>query len=312
MKRATILLAAAGLLLTSAQAFPQGEKQGQGQVVVTILPKHGEVADPVGTPKDLKLKVNGKDSTVTRWTSLRGTPLELVILIDGSARTSLGRQLSDIEQFVRTLPPNTRAAIAYMQNGNAVFAGPLTPDHAQILRGLHLPNGSAGSNSSPYFCLSDLAKRWPSEDRAARREVLMITDGVDRYNLRFDPEDPYVLAALKDALRARIIVYSIYWRDQGRIDASQYENNAGQSLLDVVTQATGGKSFWQGMGNPVSFQPFLDEFTRRLQNQYELSFNVPFDGKPDVERMKLKLSVPGSDISSPEQVFVAHPGPVQD
>ena len=32
-------------------------------------------------------------------------------------------------------------------------------------------------------------------------------------------------------------------------------------------QATGGKSFWQGMGNPVSFQPYFEELTRRLRNQ---------------------------------------------
>ncbi len=301
------------VLLSAAPGFAQ-EKQGQGQAIVTILPKHdgpgaGEIA-----PKDLKLKVNGKEATIGRFVALKGNenPVELVVLIDGSARTSLARQLDDLNQFVQGLPPNVKAAVAYMQNGVAAFATPLSEDHAQVAKGLHIPGGSAGSNASPYFCLSDLAKRWPSQDRAARREVIMITDGVDPYNRRYDPDDIYVVSAMNDATRAGLVVYSIYWRDQGRLSGTEYENNAGQNLLQQVTQATGGKSFWQGMGNPVSFEPFLTELNKRLQNQYELSFSIPFNGKAQVETMKLNFKSPGSDVSSPLQVFVTGPGTTQD
>jgi hypothetical protein len=191
-----------------------------------------------------------------------------------------------------------------MENGNAVFAAPLSADHAQVLKALHLPGGTRGSDASPYFCLSDLAKRWPSADREARREVLMVTDGVDNYQRQYDPEDPYVQAAISDSVKARLVVYSIYWLNQGRAESTEYANNAGQNLLAQVTQATGGKSFWQGMGNPVSFAPFLDELTRRFRNQYELGFVGRLDGKAEVESLKLKLSAPGTEIDSPQQVFV--------
>ena len=93
-----------------------------------------------------------------------------------------------------------------MQNGRAVFSGPLTPNHATAAQQLHLPLGAPGADASPYFCLSDLAKRWPSNDRAARREVIMITDGVDYYHLQYDPEDPYVQAAIQDLVRANLVV----------------------------------------------------------------------------------------------------------
>ena len=181
-----------------------------------------------------------------------------------------------------------------------------------MLRGLHLPAGSAGTNGSPYFCLSDLAKRWPSQDREARREVLMVTDGVDEYDRRLDLDDPYVQAAVADSVRARLIVYSIYWRNQGRADNTQVANNTGQNLLQIITQATGGKSFWEGTGNPVSFQPYLEELTRRFQNQYELSFVVPMKGKPEVQSVKLKFKAPGAEVDAPQQVFVARPGVAQD
>jgi len=42
--------------------------------------------------------------------------------------------------------------------------------------------------------------------------------------------------------------------------------------LIEVTEATGGKNLWAGMGNPVSLQPYFEDLARRLGNQYELDF----------------------------------------
>ena len=53
----------------------------------------------------------------------------------------------------------------------------------------------------------------------------MVTDGVDNYERRYDPDDPYVQAAINDAVRARLVVYSIYWMNQGRADQTAYANN---------------------------------------------------------------------------------------
>ncbi len=297
-----------------ASGFAQGEFEGQGKVIVTVLPKHEGDPAPSVSQSGAKLKVNGKEAEISKLVPLTGPDnvLELVVMIDGSARNSLGRQFDDIEQFIKSLPPNVVSTIAYMQNGQTTMTGPFSADHAAVLKGLHLPGGSPGSNGSPYFCLSDLAKRWPSRNPAARREVLMITDGVDPYNLRFDPDNPYIQSAISDSAKAGIVVYTIFWRGQGRIGDSQYENNAGQNLSLILTEATGGKSFWLGSGNPVSFQPYLEELTRRFRNQYELSFVSPLKNKSEVLPMKLKFSVPGSGVDAPEQVFVVRPGTTQD
>jgi len=301
----------AGALLLTAQAFSQSEQAGgKGRAVVTVLTKqHGELPANI-SQQDVSIKVNGKPAIVTSWTPLRGPEarLELVILIDSSARSSLGSQFDDIEHFINGLPTNAKAGIAYMQNGQANFAGPLTADHAQALRALHLPAGSPGSSASPYFCLSDLAKHWPSGDHGVRREVVMITDGVDNYERRLDLNDPYVQAAIDDSLRAGLVVYSIYWLNQGLASSTMYANNAGQSLLNQVTEATGGKNLWSGIGNPVSFQPFFEELTRRLANQYELGFSAGLDGKPAIETLKLKVGGPAVEVTAPKQVFVDKAG----
>jgi hypothetical protein len=298
-----IPLAAAALLL-SAPAFAQDQNhQGQGRAIVTVLPKHGNETPSI-SQQDLKLSVDGKQSNVTNWVSLQGPndPLELVLLIDNSARASLGRQFDEIAHFIQGLPPNTKSTIAYMDYGRALFSGPLTTDHAQVLRGLHLPGGFAGSSSSPYFCLSDLAKKWPSKDRTARREVVMITDGIDDYSPGYDPSDPYVQAAIGDSVRAGLVVYSIYWHSPGF--ESRISHGAGPNLLSQVSQATGGNSYWVGSGNPVSFEPYFKNLALRLQSQYQLSFDAKLKGKPEIDNLKLKIHAPETQIDVPQQVLV--------
>jgi hypothetical protein len=301
------------VMMTAVPFFGQGEKQGHGQVVVTILPKKDGAALPEISPENMKLKVNGKETSITNLVAPKDAGnIELVLLFDSSLRSSLGTQLKELEKFIRTLPPNTKLAVAYMEFGRAKFETPFTTDRDKSVRALHLPAGTPGSSGSPYFCISDLAKSWPQSEGPARREVLMVTDGVDNYNPRYDPEDPYVQAAIRDSVRAGIVLYSLYWHDQGRFSRTGYANNAGQNLMVQVTEATGGKNFWSGFGNPVSFEPFLDELTRRIQNQYELSFIAPFNGKPQVEQIRLKVNVPGTEVASPQQVFITRPGTAEN
>ncbi|MBS1804863.1 MAG: hypothetical protein JST28_15990 [Acidobacteria bacterium] len=299
----------AGTLMAASPVFAQNNQQGQGRAVVTVLPsaKNGNVGQI--SPQDLKVKVNGKESTVTSFNQLQesNSPVELVLLLDAGARASLGTQFSDIQTFVKEMPPNTRMAIAYMQQGRAAFSSQLSSNAADVLKGLHLSTGIPGENASPYFCLSDLAKNWPSHDRTARREVVMITDGVDNYERRFDPEDPYVQTAIKDSVRAGLVVYSIYWRNTGRANNTGYETNAGQNLLLLVTQATGGNSYWQGLGNPVSLQPFFQDLRHRLSSQYEVSFTAPSNAKTEVKSLKVDLHVPSAKVAAPQQVLVTAP-----
>jgi hypothetical protein len=213
-------------------------------------------------------------------------------------------QLKDIANFIKGLPPDAEAAVAYMEYGRAVLAGPMTTDHAALVRELHIPTqGMPGVSASPYFCLSDLAKHWPATGAHARREVVMVTDGVDDYEPHYNPEDPYVQAAIEDSVRAHLIVYSIYWRDQGRFDRTGYSAMDGQNLLAQLTEATGGNSYWEGFGNPVTLVPYFDNIDRRIHNQYELDFMAPGNGKPQIANLKLKLSAPAK-VDAPQQVYV--------
>jgi hypothetical protein len=265
---------------------------------------------PNVSQKDVGIKVNGKDSSVTGWTQFKGADdaLELVVLIDSGAR-NLGRQFEEIRQFVQTLGPHTKIAVGYMENGRAAMAAPLSADHKQVVGELHLP---AGPSTNPYFSLSELAQHWPSQNspsqnsqaQKVRREVLLLSDGVDPNNPRFDPDDPYVQSAIKDSVRSGLVVYTVYWRSHPEGGDNSVNATGGQSLLDELTQATGGYSYQSGTENPVSFQPFFDDLMRRFANQYALDFAASFDRKQAIETFKLKVEGLGLQVTAPQQVFV--------
>ena len=300
-------LAAALFLLPLSFASPlHAQAAGEApeaSAIVTALPKASD-APPIPR-QQIQVSIDGKQTQPTLWRPYARGPLELVILIDGSARSSLGRNFDDLTKFINDLPPNVSVGVAYMQNGSAVFSAPLSNDHATVVKEIHLPGGSAGSSASPYFCLSSLAKGWPSPRSEARREVVMVTDGVDEYNLRYDPEDVYVHSAFTDAQRAGIVVYSIYYRDQGRLSGSFYETNAGQNYLTQVADETGGTLYYEGLSNPVSFMPFLNDLSRRLMNQYELGFPVKAQKKESFVSLKVKSQVNNVKLKAPEHVAVA-------
>jgi hypothetical protein len=116
--------------------------------------------------------------------------LELFVLIDDASNSNLGLQLDDLGHFIQSQAATTMVGVAYMENGTAQILQNLTTDHALAAKALRLPLGVAGINGSPYFSLGDLIKRWP--ESCARREVLMISSGID-YFWGSGPADPYVM-----------------------------------------------------------------------------------------------------------------------
>src|SRR5580698_5075009 len=285
-------------------ALSPAQETSTARAVVTATTKGSE--DVTTIPRQsISLTANRKPQDVTGWVPLRGerSGLQLVVLLDDSSRGNMGLQLNDIRTFLAGLPPNAQVAIGYMRNGTPNRVQNFTSDHAQAAKSLRLPSGNAGINGSPYFCLSDLVKHWPGGAGNVRREVIMVTDGVDRYSgRRFDPENPYVRAAVTDAQKAGVIVYSIYYRGAGRFDQNLTVTDGGQNYLTQLSGETGGKVYLEGFGNPVSFSPFLSDIQRKLQNQYELSFQS--SAKPGLQQLKVKTSQPNTNLLFPAQVPV--------
>lgn len=311
MKRLLFLAIAVLLAATPALYAQRGNLSGHGTAVVTVLPNNSSEQALKVTGQDVtQITVGGKTAQVTHFDHFGPTnPVELVFLIDSSAMPNLGTQFGAIKSFVREMPPNARMAIAYMQNGTAAFTGPLSSNPSRVLKALRVTSGPVAQSASPYFCISDLAKHWPSHDLSARRIAVVISDGIDYYDLHYDLSDPYVQAAISDAVRNHVIVYFLYWQDVGRINRLRWEQGAGQNLMSEVTNATGGYSYWVGFGNPVSFTPYLKDLRRRLDNQFAMEFAAQIgSGNGQIESLNLKLNVPNAKIDVPKDVFVLRNG----
>jgi len=298
------LFALAGLECAAAQQAPSAGGIPV-HILVTVEPKHGSTV-PVITRDDVMVH-QGKDrDQVTDWTPAQGdrAALELFILIDDDANTSLGSQLEDIRQFINAQPSTTKIGVAYMQNGIARVAQGPTSDHAQAAKALRLPMGAGGANASPYFSLSDLVKKWPTG--AERREVLMVSDGIDRYYGEGDLEDPYLQAALDDAGKAGIVVSAIYTPGVGHYGHSYWQNYWGQIYLSQLADKTGGEAYYIGFtGAPVTFAPYLDDVARRLEHQYFLGFLAKPEKKSGWQQIRLSTEIPNVDLVSAGRVYVS-------
>jgi hypothetical protein len=240
--------------------------------------------------------------------------VQVALLIDDGLRESLGRELDSLRDFVRNLAPGIEILVGYMQYGHVVSDQPFTTDHAMAASILHLPEGIAGMSASPYLCLSDFVKNWPTTtsdsspmDRSAparrkARFILVLTNGVDPYNGSvsvMNQDSPYVTASIHDAQRAGVAVYAIYFGDAGIRGGAA--DNSGQNYLQQLTQGTGGVNFWEGEGNPQSTAPFLTMFQHAVAETYIATFSAPATRDPQ-NLVRIKFSAAKTKLHAADQV----------
>jgi hypothetical protein len=299
------------LALPGITAFSQQEGSTPTQALVVFDSK----APVSPTAKDVTAKVDNRPSSLLNLTHVPPNGAQVALLIDDGLRTSIGGELNNLRAFITSLPQGTDVFVGFMQNGRVVSANNLsgfTANHAAAAQSLRMPMGIRGASASPYFCLSDFVKNWPSEAENQSgaqsqqfthkaRIVLMITNGVDPYNGSTNitnQDSPYVAAAVTDAQRAGVPVYSIYYNDAGfRGGRGSF---SGQSYLLQVAQGTGGQAYFQGTGSPVSLAPFLKQFQNSLAETYVATF--PVDGNKKMVNLKVSTDLPKTKVNAPQEV----------
>ena len=258
------------MLLSAGVLSAQVEGPARTDALVNVSAK----GDQIPAISDVRLKVDGKEEKLTGWSPVAASGAQVAILIDEGLRQSIGTELNSFSAFVKELPEGTQIAVGYMRNGTVFMAQNFTADREAAAGSFRLPLGSPGISASPYFCLSEFVKHWPTDaSRPGARFVLMITNGVDPYNGSTSIQNqnsPYVESAIRDAQRAGVAVSSIYYGDAGFRGGRS--SLSGQSYLSQVAEETGGQVYFQGLGNPVSIAPFLGQFRKMLSETYVASF----------------------------------------
>lgn len=293
------VFAASSLLLAGQEPTIPGVP---ASIVITLEPKHGKTIPPVEAP-DIIVRQGKERRPVTELTSLANAKTQLLLLIDDSARGTFDTEIQTLKQFLRALPPNFEVAVGYMRNGMTDFTQQFTTDHAQAANGIRVALGPGGADVSPYDSLSDAIKKW-AQPQAARKEVLMISSGIESLGGGYTSDNPYVNVGIQSAQRAGVVVYSIYSPSVGHYGHSMWRTTWGQNHLSQLSDETGGESYYLGFGSPVSFQPYLDEFLEAQQHQFSLTFSARPEKKSGFQPIKVSAETKDLSIAAPDQVFV--------
>ncbi len=319
MTRHLILTAAALTTLFASTPLAHAQEEGPTptQILVSVESKSGTVP----TPADITAEVNGRPTPITSFTPIPASGVQIALLLDDGLRQSFGIQLPDLKKWITTLRPGTEVFVGYMQNGRVIPVQNFTTDYAAAAGRLRIPFGISGANGSPYFSVSDFVKNWPRTaepqapgqqpssavpGQAHARFILMLTNGVDPYNGSvsvLNQDSPYVQNAANDAQRAGVPVYSIYYSD--RAIRGGPASFSGQSYLSQVADATGGRTYLQGLSNPVSLTPFLNDFSQAVAQTYIATLDAVAHKKDTLLRLKLSSHEKGVKLHAPSEI---HPG----
>jgi len=298
------VLMIASALLTCGSPYLRSQEAGMVPVhmVVTAEARHGGEV-PVIRREDVTVYQGRNRAQIMDWVPLQGerAGLQLFLLLDDASATSLGSQLEDIRQFIATQPPTTLIGIGYMRDGGVDTVQNFTTDHVQAVKALRLPLGTTAAFASPWLSVGDLISRWP--ESPMRREILMITDGIDRLG-GVGPANPYVDTAIELAQKAGLIIHAIFATGVGHYGRMFWPINWGQNYLSQVASETGGEAYFLGFETPVSFAPYLEDLNRRLNHQYLLVFLAKPGKKSELQPVRPRTEVPNAELVAASKVWV--------
>jgi hypothetical protein len=304
---ASAVLFACAVMALGSHAAESREPASAGTVpvhmLVTVEARHGAQVPEI-KPQDVTVRQGKERVQVTDWIPMQGerAGLELFVLLDDALKpVSLGPQLEDLRRFINSQAETTAIGVGYMRDGTVDIVQNLTTEHTQAAKALRLPLGTVGAMASPYLSISDLMKRWP--ESKSRREILVISDGIDRFG-GVGPANPYVDAAIEQSQRAGIIVHAIYATGVGHYGHTFWRFFWGQNYLSKLASETGGEAYFLGYENPVSFAPYLEDLTRRLTHQYLLTFLARPEKKARLQSVKLWTEVPNAELVAADRVYV--------
>jgi len=325
-----------GTLAIAAQlVHPEGKEAAstvQVHLVITDQKLNDDGAEPVIRADNVQVKQGKNQLKVDQLIPARdeSATMQLMLLIDDTCDSSIGNNLNDLRAFVNALPATTVVGLAYMSNATIQLVQNFTADHALVANAIRLPRGSTSTMDSPYLSLVSLVKAWPQQK--VRREVLMVSDGIDRLRgqgtsgveiaspsqLR-NPSSMGAFATSEMTMpsisveadtasnvsqRYGVIVHSIYSPGVGRLSRNQWEAQLGQSGVSKIADETGGEYFALGLQSPVSFKPYLDRLQRIFNNQYFLVFQAVPKKKEGLQRVKISTQAENADLALANNVWV--------
>jgi len=293
--KALLIAAIVSLLLTGQLVQGQGG-QRDGRTRGWAKPVTVPVTIRVREPKrevemrfvDYVLKEDGEVQTILSIRKPSENPITLAILIQDDLVSSVSNETKGLANFVRRLPPGSRVMIGYVRTGTLDVRRKFTTDLEKAAKGLRPPMGLASASPyNPFVEVIEGLRRFDSQP-LGRRAIMLVSDGLD-VSRGVDSSSPGLSfdlqRAINEAQRRSVAIYSIY-APSANSSGSLLGSN-GQSCLERLSFETGGRAFFEGMGAPVSFDPFLREIDASISMQIALTYLSTHPGK-GFHRLEIK------------------------
>jgi hypothetical protein len=303
---AALIAAAVSVLLIGQLVQGQGNKRDgrkSGGAKPVTVPVTIRVREPKREVEmrfvDLIVKEDGELQTILSIRKPSENPITLAILLQDDLVSSISTEAKGIANFVRRLPPGSRVMLGYIRTGTLDVRRRFTSDLEKVAAGVRPPMGLASAGPfNPFVEIIEALKRFDSQP-LGRRAMIVVSDGVD-ISRGIDSSGPGesldLQRATSEAQRRSVAIYSIYAPSAGTIGGSLALN--GQSCLERLSKETGGRAFFEGMGAPVSFDPFIKEIDNSISMQIALTYLSTHPGK-GFHRLEIKPLARETEIRHP-------------
>lgn len=340
-RQAAAVIMSCGVLGLGAEIISSQGKEAAGTVqvhlVITDQKLNDQAEEPVIRADNVQVRQGKNQLKVEQLIPARDSnaALQLFVLIDDTCDSSIGNNLNDLKDFINAQPDATVVGVAYMSNATIQITQNFTADHALAAKAIRLPRGSTSAMDSPYLSLISLVKGWPRAN--VRRQVIMISDGIDRLrgeegsfstspgnypraSQRFPAPVQSTMTGTMPSISVDadtastasqqygVVVHGIYSPGVGRLSRNAWEAQLGQGGVGKIADETGGEYFALGTQNPVSFKPYLDRLQRIFDNQYYLVFRSVPKKKEGLQRVKVSTTAANADLASADNVWVPAAG----
>jgi hypothetical protein len=202
-------------------------------------------------------------------------PLNIAILMQDDLISQVGNELNITRDFIRALPPGSRVMVGYVTAGMLQVRQPFTTDLDMAARSLRIPRSSTGGSPfNPYVEVIDALRRFDGNWKG-RNVVLLISDGLDTSHGFDVSASGYTLdlqRAITEANRRNVAVYTFYAPSVGLTSRSRLAASYGQSSLNRLADATGGRAFFQGTTGFVTFDSYFRRLRQMLNETYARAF----------------------------------------
>ena len=235
--------------------------------------------------EEFKIFENGVEQEVAYFGASE-KPFTVVLLIDVSNSTAY--KIEEIQAaaitFVEQLKPQDKVMVIQFDESVKVLEE-FTNDREKLKQAIK--RTGFGDNTALYAALDfSLHKRLTKIE--GRKAIVLFTDGVDNYSEKTTFE-----GTVRDAEESQAVVFPIYYntfsKTRGAKDYSSVERVRGESYLNALADATGGKLVRPSAtptGLTIAFQSIAEE----LRRQYSIGY-YPSEAGTTGERRQIRVRV---------------------